>query len=166
MCPDSSLRVRPGLEEKAATVWTTASRGHLNRDFTFGSQALAVAFTLREAIGGRVWPNVIFEDGRFDFAFTIWGNSTLVLQRQFREGCPGMHGVRRGASHGSGWPARYYPAYPPATAAVQRARTVPGAASPAPPGTPAAGLSGASFPPQACCRLRRKAPPSRHMATW
>ena len=77
--PDSSLRVRPGLEEKAARVWTTASRGHLNRDFTFGSQALAVAFTLREAIGGRVWPNVIFEDGRFDFAFTIWGNSTLGL---------------------------------------------------------------------------------------
>ena len=76
---DSQLQVRPGMEEKAATVWATASRAHLNRDFTFGSQALAVAFTDTESIGGRVWPNVIFSDKRFDYAFTVWGNSTLGL---------------------------------------------------------------------------------------
>ena len=76
---DSQLQVRPGMEEKAATVWATASRAHLNRDFTFGSQALAVAFTVTESIGGRVWPNVIFSDKRFDYAFTVWGNSTLGL---------------------------------------------------------------------------------------
>ena len=58
--PDSQLQVRQGMEEDAAVVWDTASRAHLNRDFTFGSQALAVAFTDRESIGGRVWPNVIF----------------------------------------------------------------------------------------------------------
>ena len=52
---------------------------HLNRDFTFGSQALAVAFTDREAIGGRVWPNVNFSDKRQDYAFSVWGNSTLGL---------------------------------------------------------------------------------------
>ena len=67
------------MEEKAATVWATASRSHLNRDFTFGSQPLAVAFTERESMGGRVWPNVIFDDKRFDYAFTVWGNSTLGL---------------------------------------------------------------------------------------
>ena len=77
--PDSSLRVRPGLESKAAVVWATAGRSHLNRDFTFGSQALAIAFTDRESIGGRVWPNVNFNDKRFDFAFSTWGNSTLGL---------------------------------------------------------------------------------------
>ena len=77
--PDSQLSVRSGMEEKAATVWATASRSHLNRDFTFGSQPLAVAFTERESIGGRVWPNVIFDDKRFDYAFTVWGNSTLGL---------------------------------------------------------------------------------------
>ena len=66
---DSQLQVRPGMEEKAATVWATASRAHLNRDFTFGSQALSVAFTDTEAIGGRVWPNVIFSHKRFDYAF-------------------------------------------------------------------------------------------------
>ena len=67
------------MEEKAASVWATASRSHLNRDFTFGSQALAVAFTERESMGGRVWPNVIFDDKQFDYAFTVWGNSTLGL---------------------------------------------------------------------------------------
>ena len=67
------------MEAKAAEVWGTASRAHLNRDFTFGSQALAGALTERESIGGRVWPNVIFGDKRFDYAFTVWGNSTLGL---------------------------------------------------------------------------------------
>ena len=77
--PDSQLRVRQGMESKASTVWTTASRIHINRDFTFGSQPLAVAFTEQASIGGRVWPNVIFDDGRFDYTFAVWGNSTLGL---------------------------------------------------------------------------------------
>ena len=77
--PDSQLFVRQGLEEKAANVWATASRSHLNRDFTFGSQALSVAFTDMESIGGRVWPNVKFPDKRRDYAFAVWGNSTLGL---------------------------------------------------------------------------------------
>ena len=54
----------------------------------------------------------------------------LVLQRRFKEECPGMHEGRLGAWHGSAWPVRYYPAYPRATAAVQPARTVPGAPVP------------------------------------
>ena len=62
----------------------------------------------------------------------------LVLQRQFREGCGVMPAWRRGAWHGSVWPVRYCPAYPQATAATRLARTVPGAAFPAPPGRPAA----------------------------
>ena len=77
--PDSSLQARSGMAEKAQTVRATASRAHLNLDFTFGSQALSVAFTESESIGGRVWPNVIFDDSRFDYAFAIWGNSTLGL---------------------------------------------------------------------------------------
>ena len=77
--PDSQLRVQQGMEERAAKLWTTSSRSHLNRDFTFGSQALAVAFTDKESIGGRVWPNIIFSDKRFDYAFSLWGNCTLGL---------------------------------------------------------------------------------------
>ena len=77
--PDSQLRVRQGMEGKAAAVWSTASRTHINRDFTFGSQPLAIAFTDQRSVGGRVWPNVIFDDPRFDYAFAAWGNSTLGL---------------------------------------------------------------------------------------
>ena len=67
------------MEAKAALVWATASRVHLNLDFTFGSQALVIAFTERESVGGRVWPNVTFEDSRYDCASAVWGNSTLGL---------------------------------------------------------------------------------------
>ena len=77
--PDSALRVKVGMESEATKLWSTRSRGHLNRDFTFGSQPLAVAFTDQESIGGRVWPNVSFEDKRFDYVFAVWGNSTLGL---------------------------------------------------------------------------------------
>ena len=77
--PDFQLRVRPGGERRAAELWSTASRAHLNRDFTFGSQALAVAFTELASIGGTVWPNIGFDDRQFDYAFTVWGNSTLGL---------------------------------------------------------------------------------------
>ena len=77
--PDSQLQVRVGMEDKAARVWATASRSHLNGEFTFGSQALAVAFTQHEAIGSSVWPNVAFEDAAFDFALSCWANSTMGL---------------------------------------------------------------------------------------
>ena len=77
--PDSQLRVRPGMEEKAAIAWATASRAHINRDFRFNSQPLTTAFTEQQSIGGRAWPNVRFPDDRFDYAFTLWSNSTLGL---------------------------------------------------------------------------------------
>ena len=77
--PDSQLTVRYGMETKAATVWATASRSHLNRDFRFNSQPLSAAFTERKSIGGRAWPNVRFSDQRFDFVFTVWSNCTLGL---------------------------------------------------------------------------------------
>ena len=77
--PDSQLRVRPGMESKAATVWATASRAHISREFRFNSQPLSVAITETSTIGGRAWPNVRFNQSGFDLAFAIWGNSTLGL---------------------------------------------------------------------------------------
>ncbi len=77
--PDSQLLVRQGMSARAADIWATSSRCHVNRDFTFGAQALAVAFTDAPSLGGRVWPNVQFDDDRFDHALAIWGNSTLGL---------------------------------------------------------------------------------------
>ena len=77
--PDSQMLVKGGMEYRAYELWTTASRCHLNSDFTFGSQPLAMAFTEQKSIGGRVWPNVIFDDERYDYAFVVWGNCTLGL---------------------------------------------------------------------------------------
>ena len=77
--PDSQLLARIGMEQKADEVWAAASRAHLNREFTFGSQPLAAAFTESVSLGGTAWPNVIFDDERFDYAFAIWANSTLGL---------------------------------------------------------------------------------------
>ena len=77
--PDSQLRVRSGMEQKAAAAWATASRAHINLDFRFNSQPLTAALTERESMGGVAWPNVRFQNGRFDYAFTLWCNSTLGL---------------------------------------------------------------------------------------
>ena len=77
--PDSQLIVRPNMEWKADEIWQTASRSHLNSEFTFGSQALSCAFTDEISIGGRVWPSVIFDDDKYDYAFSLWSNSTLGL---------------------------------------------------------------------------------------
>ena len=52
---------------------------------------------------------------------------------------PAFTGGRSGVFRGSGAPARCVAAYPPATAATPPVRTVPGAASHAPPGTPGDG---------------------------
>ena len=76
---DSSLRVRTGMEAKAARVWGTASRAHINLDFRFNSQPLTVAITEQKSIGGRAWPNVMFPDTRFEHALAVWCNSTLGL---------------------------------------------------------------------------------------
>ena len=77
--PDSQLIVSKGMETEAGKLWTTATRSHINSEFTFGSQALAVAFTEHPSAGGRVWPNVRFEDASFDYSFAVWSNSTLGL---------------------------------------------------------------------------------------
>ena len=77
--PDSQLQVRPGMEKKAAIVWASASRAHVNLDFRFNSQPLAAAFTDRESIGGRAWPNVKFNNPLFHHIFAVWCNGTLGL---------------------------------------------------------------------------------------
>ena len=77
--PDSQLLAKSGMESKASAVWATASRSHINRDFRFNSQPLTSAFTELDSIGGRAWPNVTFEDKRFDYTFAVWSNSTIGL---------------------------------------------------------------------------------------
>ncbi len=92
--PDSQLQARQGMETKAAEVWSTASRAHVSRGFRFNSQSLAVAFTDQLSMGGRAWPNVKFEVEQFDYAFAVWGNSTLGLL------CYWWHSTRQVAGRG------------------------------------------------------------------
>ena len=77
--PDSELIVRRGMEARAHEAWETASHAHVNRDFRFNSQPLTAAFTGAPSIGGRAWPNVLFDNPRFDYVFSLWMNSTLGL---------------------------------------------------------------------------------------
>ena len=93
--PDSQCRVRPGMEAKAAAVWETRSRAHHNVDFRYNSQPLGVAITEIPTIGGRAWSNVGFGDVRFDYAFAVWGNSTLGLI------CHWWHANRQVAGRGT-----------------------------------------------------------------
>ena len=92
--PDSQLLVRQDMEENVPKVWATASRAHLSRGFRFNSQPLTTAFTEQESIGGRAWPNVSFDTPQFDYAFTLWGNSTLGLL------CYWWHSSRQVAGRG------------------------------------------------------------------
>ena len=77
--PDSQLRARRGMENQAGEVWATASRTHLTLDFRFTSQPLAAALTDQKTIGGRAWPNIIFDDERLESPFILWENSSLGL---------------------------------------------------------------------------------------
>ena len=77
--PDSQLQVRRGMEDKATTIWATASRAHLSLDFSYNSNSLCVAITERPSIGGRAWPNIQFPDARFDYVFALWANSALGI---------------------------------------------------------------------------------------
>ena len=77
--PDSQLLVRKGMEDQAGEVWATASRTHQTLDFTFTSQPLTAALTDQKTIGGRAWPNIIFDDERLESPFILWENSSLGL---------------------------------------------------------------------------------------
>ncbi len=78
--PDSRGEVRERMDDKAATVWETATRLHFNRDFRLNSQSLAACLTPDRAIGGRAWPNFRVEgDVRREEALALWANTTPGL---------------------------------------------------------------------------------------
>ena len=84
--PDRKLKAERGQEVRANELWQKiAGRCFFNSDFRLNSQSLAVAFTEYDCIGGTAWPNVTFADEvhpdrkDWDYAFSIWGNSTLGL---------------------------------------------------------------------------------------
>ena len=77
-----SKRIQDAIIKKSKTIWATATRAHLNRDFQYNSQALCVSMTRAVSIGGRAWPSVIFPKAKretWEPAFTVWSNSTLGI---------------------------------------------------------------------------------------
>ena len=93
--PDSEGRIKAGRADRAAEIWATRSHAHHNRSFRFNSQPLAVAFTDRQTIGGRAWPNVRFASRPHEIAYTLWGNTTLGLL------CYWWHSSRQQSGRGS-----------------------------------------------------------------
>ena len=79
LAPDSEGQIRAGMEDKADTVWATASRLHFNLDFRLNSQSLAAAVTKRPSIGGTAWPNFQLSDPAHEAALLLWSNTTLGL---------------------------------------------------------------------------------------
>ena len=78
--PDRKLKAVKGQEERANALWHhIAGRCHITQDHTLTSQPLSVSFTERDCIGGTAWPNVNFAKKNWDYAFSLWGNSTLGL---------------------------------------------------------------------------------------
>ena len=67
------------INEKAATIWSTATRLHYNRDLGFNAQSIIVAVTDVKCIGGASWPSVILDDPGHAYAVSLWCNSTLGL---------------------------------------------------------------------------------------
>ena len=77
---DATIRANVG--DMADTIWATATRLHINRDFRFNSQSLCVAVAPQKCIGGHAWPSIIFPENErvtWDPAFCVWGNSTLGI---------------------------------------------------------------------------------------
>ena len=78
--PDGNLEPRPGHEERAQEQWDNyACRLHMNSEFTFGSQPLAMAYTDEDVMGGRVWPSVVIGNARQEKALSLFSNSTLGI---------------------------------------------------------------------------------------
>lgn len=67
------------IEEKAKTVWATASHAHFNRDFRFNSQSMAMQFTRHRTIGGRAWLSISLSSIEKEKVLVLWGNTSLGL---------------------------------------------------------------------------------------
>lgn len=79
--PDSELEPRHGVSARRADdAWDKyASRVHFNVNFRYNSQSLAAAYTEAPTLGGRAWPNLLFQDEKIEKAATVWLNSTLGI---------------------------------------------------------------------------------------
>ena len=77
--PDTSLEKKPEAGSQAVQdAWSTKTRLHLNNNVGYGAQKLIAAYTEKQTLGGRGWPNVLIDE-KFEKAMAVWCNSTLGL---------------------------------------------------------------------------------------
>ncbi len=79
--PDCHLVTRPNRHDKAQKILTRNGRVHFNLNMRFNANSLGVLFTEEQTIGIALIPNIAFKDRnhKYDYAWTLWGNSTLGL---------------------------------------------------------------------------------------
>ncbi len=77
--PDAHALPRPNKEDKRNDIMKVNSRVHYNQSMRFNANALAVMFTEQKTIGINTLPNVAFDDDIYEYAWALWGNSTLGL---------------------------------------------------------------------------------------
>lgn len=93
--PDCHGIIKPDRWDDAQHVLEKTSRVHHNVALHFNINSFAVFFTKKKTIGVNLLPNVIFENELYDYAWTLWGNSTLGIL------CYWMHASKR--QSGRGW---------------------------------------------------------------
>lgn len=67
------------LQQRREKIWASRSRLHVNTDFRFNSQSLAVALTPEPSLGGRAWPTFKMDNDSHDVIASLWSNSTFGL---------------------------------------------------------------------------------------
>jgi hypothetical protein len=70
---------RSTINQRVATVQSSASHCHFNRDFRFNSQSTSMQFTSRATIGGRAWPSIKLSSTAKQKVLVLWSNTSLGL---------------------------------------------------------------------------------------
>ena len=75
--PDIELKPKPKApKSNIKKIWQTANHVHINIGPDFTSNSLIAAYTMKEAVGGSVWPSVIMEK-KYEKPFVLWCNSSI-----------------------------------------------------------------------------------------
>ena len=77
--PDSHARPRPNSDEKVKKILKLNSRVHYNTELQFNANSLAVMFTEEKSLGIALIPNLFFANEEYEYAWTLWGNSTFGI---------------------------------------------------------------------------------------
>ncbi len=75
--PNAHAFIRPHAVVKARNILERIGRVQFNIDLGYSSHSFSVMLSEQDAIGIRSLRNVVFEDSNYDYAWTLWSNSTL-----------------------------------------------------------------------------------------